>query len=108
MPEHTLTFWERYSLERALSKLFEKEESNKILAFSLFKLFSLPFVALGFLFFLSNYGSYNYFSFDEEIYQTFYAKVATFAYYLPDIFFFISGYVFTSKLIQLDEIEDNK
>jgi hypothetical protein len=54
---------------------------------------------------LSNYGSNNYFSFDAEIYGTFYSKVATFAYYLPDTFFFISAYLFAKKLIVLDERE---
>lgn len=57
---------------------------------------------------MSNYGAYNYFSFNTEVYRTFYSKVATYAYYLPDVFFFISGYVFTKKLIEVDEAEDNK
>lgn len=77
------------------------------MAFSWFKLFSLPFIAFGYLFYLSNYGAYNYFSFDSEIYSTFYAKVATFAYYFPDIFYFISAFVLARKLINLDEVEDS-
>ncbi len=48
---------------------------------------------------MNNYGSYNYFSFDREIYSTFYSKVATFVYYLPDGFFFISGFVFARSIM---------
>jgi peptidoglycan/LPS O-acetylase OafA/YrhL len=73
-------------------------------SFSLFKIFSIPFLAFGYLFYLSNYGAYNYFSFNQEIYGTYYARIAVFAYYLPDIFFFISGYLLSRKLIQLDEV----
>jgi peptidoglycan/LPS O-acetylase OafA/YrhL len=106
MPEHSLSFLERYSLERAFSTLFEKEESRKVYAFSLFKILAMPFIAFGYLFFLGNYGAANYFSFEQEIYGTFYAKVAGFAYYLPDAFFFISAFVFARKLIRRDEADD--
>lgn len=64
---------------------------------------ALPFIAFGYLFYLSNYGALNYFSFQEEIYGEFYAKVAGFAYYLPDAFFFISAFVLARKLILKDE-----
>jgi len=72
------------------------------MSFSLFKIFALPFIAYGYLFYLGNYGAYNYFSFNEEIYSTFYARIAIFAYYIPDIFFFISGFLFSRKLIRID------
>ena len=65
MPETHTTFLQKFSLERALKDIFVPEESNKILGFSLFKLFSLPFLAYGFNFYLNNYGSANYFSFNE-------------------------------------------
>jgi peptidoglycan/LPS O-acetylase OafA/YrhL len=52
---------------------------------------------------LTNYGAYNYYAFYEEIYQQFYVKVAIFGYYLPDIFFFISGFLFTKKILSCED-----
>lgn len=54
----------------------------------------------GQIFWLTNYGAYNYYAFYEEIYNQFYVKVAIFAYYVPDGFFFISAFLFTRKILQ--------
>lgn len=55
---------------------------------------------MGGVFYLSNFAAYNYFAFENEIYSSFYAKFAVSAYYLPDIFFFISGFLFTQQLLR--------
>ena len=60
----------------------------------------MPILIYGECFYLSNQAAFNYLSFNEEIYSSFYAKLAMFSYYLPDIFLFISGFLFASKVIQ--------
>ena len=80
----------------------------KIYHFSLFKLLSIPLIILGQIFYLFNFGTYNYFAFTDEIYSTFYSKLACFAYYLPDIFFLISGFLFARKLFRMDEYKEEK
>jgi len=59
----------------------------------------------GYLFYLCNLGSYNYSSFIDEIYETTYSKVAVAAYYLPDILFFMSGFLLSRKGFALVEVE---
>lgn len=59
---------------------------------------SVPFIIYGYYFYLCNQGSFNIFAFNTEIYKAFYSNVATFSYYIPDIFYFISGYLFTKKI----------
>jgi len=55
-------------------------------------------IIYGYYFYLCNKGAYNVFAFNTEIYDTFYSNVATFAYYIPDIFFFMSGYLLTKNV----------
>lgn len=86
----------------------QEEESMKIMQFSIFRLVSLPLIIFGEVFYLSNFGAYNYFSFRNEIYQSFYSRVGVFAYYLPDIFFFMSGFLFSRKIIRMDEYKEEK
>lgn len=78
------------------------------MSFSYFKILALPFLLFGYQFYLANRGAENYFSFNSEIYSSAYSRIALLSYYLPDIFYFISAFTFTGKLIQLDELEDNK
>ena len=61
------------------------------------RLVAVPIATMGYLFYLCNRGSINYFGLTENIYDSFTAKVAVTAVYLPDILFFISGYVFAKR-----------
>lgn len=56
-------------------------------------------------FYYRNFAANNYYAFNEEIYSTFYAKLAMFSVYLPDILFFISGYLLAKKCLQLEVLE---
>jgi peptidoglycan/LPS O-acetylase OafA/YrhL len=88
--------------------LWKSENSTKIQQFSTFKICAVPLIVYAYYFYLCNKGSFNIFAFNSEIYDTFYSKVATFAYYLPDIFFFISGYLFTKHVFTQVEFAGNK
>ena len=81
-------------------QLWKPEETTKIQSFTIFRFISVPSLIYGECFYLSNQAAFNYLSFNEEIYSSFYAKLAMFSYYLPDIFLFISGFLFASKVIQ--------
>ena len=94
------TFWERISLVYRWKQLWKPEETNKIKSFTIFRFISVPILIYGECFYLSNQAAFNYLSFNEEIYSSFYAKLAMFSYYLPDIFLFISGFLFASKVFQ--------
>lgn len=74
----------------------------------MFKIISIPLIIYGYYFYLCNIGSFNIFAFNTEVYKQFYSNVATFAYYIPDIFFFISGYLFTKKVFTQVEFTENK
>lgn len=62
-------------------------------------------VLFGQEFYFRNFASYNYYAFDEEVYSTFYSKIAMFSVYLPDVLFFISGYLLAKKCLQLELLE---
>jgi peptidoglycan/LPS O-acetylase OafA/YrhL len=96
------------SIGRKWDNLWRSEESTKITQFSNFKLVSVPLIIYGYYFYLCNKGAYNIFSFNSEIYDSFYSNVATFAYYVPDIFFFISGYLLTKDVFTEVEFAGNK
>jgi hypothetical protein len=83
----------------------KSESSDKIISFSVFKLFCVPLVIYGQEFYFRNFAANNYYAFSDEIYTTFYSKVAMFAVYLPDILFFISGYLLARKCLQLEILE---
>jgi len=100
------TWLEKYSLEGKLGILFTPENSSKIVGFSAFKVMAIPLIIYGYTFYLSNIASYNYFSFNEEIYDQFFAKIALSAYFVPDIFFFMSGYLFAKKAFTFESIKE--
>lgn len=81
------------------------DKPNKVISFSVFKVFCLPMVIYGQGFFYRNFAAYNYYAFSQEIYETFYSKVAMFSVYLPDTLFFISGYLLASKCLLVEVIE---
>jgi len=60
-------------------------------------------ILYGQIFWLTNFGAFNYYAFYEEIYDQFYVKFAIFAYYLPDVFFFISAFLFTKKVVSYNK-----
>lgn len=64
---------------------------------------AVPLLLFGQIFWLTNFGAYNYYAFYQDIYQQFYVKVAIFAYYIPDIFFFISAFLFTKKVLSFED-----
>jgi peptidoglycan/LPS O-acetylase OafA/YrhL len=64
---------------------------------------AVPLLLYSQIFWLTNYGAYNYYAFYEEIYQQFYVKIAIFGYYIPDIFFFISAFLFTKKILSFED-----
>ena len=72
-------------------------ENLKIIGFSVLRIIAVPLALYGYLFYLANLGSINYFSLQENTYDTLFAKVAVTAVYLPDLLFFISGYLFARK-----------
>lgn len=74
-----------------------------IKSFDIFKLIAIPWIISGEIFYLWNLGSFNYFSMDADIYHKVWAKLALAAYYLPDIFFFISSYLFIKIALKLYE-----
>jgi hypothetical protein len=65
----------------------------------------VPLSLYGYLFYLTNIASFNYNAFVDEIYSQKYSKVAVAAYYIPDILFFISGFLLAKKAFALIEIE---
>lgn len=97
----------RISLRDKWKKLWVDEKSTKIYSFSLFRIISIPLIIYGELFFESNKAAFNYTSFDNAIYRDFFAKVAMFSYYIPDVFFIISGFLFCRKMLACDDYEAN-
>ena len=77
------------------------------MSFSAFRILSVPLAYYGYLFYLCNIASINYFSFNKEIYQQTFSKIAIAAYYLPDTLFFISAFIFAKKAFLLIELENN-
>lgn len=71
----------------------------------MFRILAVPVLLYGEIFWFTNFGAYNYYAFYEEIYEQVYVKFALFGYYMPDIFIFISGFLFTRKILT---IQDNK
>ena len=71
----------------------------------MFKLFCVPMIIYGQEFYFRNFAANNYYAFDQEIYSTFYSKVAMFSVYLPDVLFFISGFLLAKKCLQLELLE---
>lgn len=101
----TSTLLERLSLKYKWKELWKEEETQKIYSFSLFRVLALPLALYGQIFWLTNSGAFNYYAFWEEIYDEFFVKFAVFAYYIPDIFFFISSFLFAQKIL-LSQEED--
>ena len=89
------------SLQYKWKELWKSEETQKIYSFSLFRVLALPLMLYGQIFWLTNKGAFNYYAFWEELYDEFFVKFAVFSYYLPDIFFFISGFLFTQKILKI-------
>ena len=75
------------------------------MAFSAIRILAVPLALYGYLFYLANIGSYNYNAFAGEIYSQSYSKIAVSAYYVPDILFFISGFLLAKKAFMLIEVE---
>lgn len=84
-----------------MHEYFTSEESTKIIAFSALRILAVPLALYGYLFYLSNIASYNYNAFAEEIYSQKFSKLAVTAYYIPDILFFISGFLLAKKALAL-------
>lgn len=74
--------------------------------FSSIRILAVPLALYGYLFYLCNIGSYNYFAFYKEIYTETFSKIAIASYYIPDTLFFISGFIFAKKGLSLIEIEN--
>ena len=96
------------SLEARFSRFMKKENDTKIVRFSIFKILSVPLLVYGEIFYLSNFGAFNFMDFQNQIYESFFSTIATFTYYIPDIFFFISGFLFANKLLCYEEEDKNK
>ena len=99
--EEEMTLITKVSLEYKFTQLFsEPEKSNKIVSFSVFKALCIPLMVAGQEFFFRNFAAYNIFAFKQQVYSTFYSKVAVFSVYLPDTLFFISAYLLSVKCLQ--------
>lgn len=97
--------FKKLCLQSKMHEYFTAEESSKILSFSALRILAVPLALYGYLFYLCNLGSYNYLSFNDEIYGKRYAKIALSAYYVPDILFFISGFLLAKRAFELIEVE---
>lgn len=96
-----MTLIRKVSLEYKLTELFSTpEKTNKIVSFSVYKVLCIPLMVAGQEFYFRNFGAYNVFAFRQQIYGTFYSKVAVFSVYLPDALFFISAYLLSIKCLQ--------
>jgi peptidoglycan/LPS O-acetylase OafA/YrhL len=94
---------ERLSLYYRWKELWREEQTDKIYEFSLFRVLAIPVIMFGQIFWLTNFGAFNYYAFREEIYDKVYIRFAIFSYYLPDIFFFISAFLFTRKVAEVED-----
>lgn len=61
-------FFQKHCLVAKFTEYWVPEETAKIIPFSAIRILSVPLALYGYLFYLCNFGSYNYFSFNEEIY----------------------------------------
>ena len=62
-------------------------------------------IVYGELFYEANKAAFNYSSFDSSIYSHLFSRIAMLSYYIPDIFFMISGFLFCKKMLAIDSAE---
>lgn len=105
--ESAVPVLQRLSLEYKMQAYLcgKPDKNDKIISFSAFKVACVPLVIFGQEFYYRNFAAYNYYAFGQEIYDTFYSKVAMFSVYLPDTLFFISGFLLAKKCLTVELFE---